>query len=1608
MSFKTIQALNFTFSVIILLFISNVTKAQDNLTKFQNDVFITNWSVCGPFPNAEGKNIDTDFLVNAGGENNIVFKPGLTHPSESSPSGKVGWTTAIADKSGKLDLKKNLSPNQKNVAYCASIIECDEITPAILKLGSNDRLKVWLNGKLVHIFSQPRAGDPDTDQLPVELQKGKNLLLAKVDNEGGNWWLYARFDQLESIDGEVFMTKPLVSAVPKKTNNGDIADIFNIMVYNTSTIQSGPVTMKVKANKSRPEQMVTSPVLGSKEYIWLTLESPVKVSETKKTLPVDLVVSTDKGSKDFKLKTEWKEIIDGKVYFIQGFHVDPVWRDSQSGYQALSFSNLSQHLNAVQADSSFGLYINEIPYLKPYYDEYPRDRALIRQFVKEGRIETGGSYNQPNETSISGEAFIRNILYGRLFHENVLGDYPRVYAPWDVFGHIIQLPQILAKSEFIGTTWERGNYRSPFVRVPDVPDLYRAMAPDGSTILTRKVRYTFEGPQTGQYHELDLQTRQLIGEDLKAQQEQIPGIKSGFLINATDEKAPTPWIVGHTSEFKSYIPEVKTQADGAEQYFRDVQDQLESDNLDIPIVSRDESQYNEGCELSRFDLKMGNRLAENAIISAEKFSTIANILGHEYPAADLDKAWRQLLYGQHHDGITGCGADVPYLDLVEAYHEALDLSGNALQISLKNISLEIATEAQKGIPIVVYNPLNWQRTDVVNKRLEFEGGIEGFKIIDQKGQEVNCILENQNEKDGKIYKTDITFIAENVPSIGYKVFWVTPSKSKPPVALLKKSKTNVVENEFYRLAVDKKAGGGITSLIDKKTGKEFINSETGHPGNEIILLKEGNGFEPAWRFLTTGEKSFSNDKACEIEVYENPVYKKIVITGEMDRMEKRVQEIIVYNDLQRIDFRTSLVGYKGLGGKNIIENDDRERSDDRDFYCIGFPANLNGGVPVLEDRFATKTYFQSKENLSFTSTSTEWTSHHAMNSCNQWIDYSNSVKINFGEAGSIALGPVEVLTTRMGKLRKLGFQLVETLAKKGITATPSFDDVVRDYDIQYRRFSFSLGIADENAYNNKLISRLSKEQTKQYNEQLRDNGFTFVFVYDSDIEGSWFDLPVLMIIGVDEKSLITATGKVIEELSDKAELNFPASVCYSKVNNIVPDYGLAIMNKGNMPVSVEADGTMVMALMHTIPWQSPLLNWTHDFPERKTHVFEYSILPHRGNWRDANLVREGYEYNNPLVAVQADVHSGRFPAEHSFFSTRGGNTVITALKPKTNGNEAFKAKTATDAANGVIIRLYEPNGQNGTVTLQSDFPIVNAKKVNLMERKPGNVSYNENSLTMDIGPNAIETFSLSLETINKHEPQQTKERPAVYAQFWQHNEGAAPTGYLPVSVKILDNLKSFSETKSRRNVQQIEVAVINDFTDLPASGKIRIKTPPGLRAVPAEIQFHVNANSESFYPIAIVGENGSSDPGFIVATIEHGETTIYDVLEYNLPEKQFGRDFNKSEEVAKLDWVISEADGKMELTITNPFAQPVKGTVSMIGPVETWGMQEVNPISLLGVSPWKQAFEVPAFGTKTIHYKVTPDSGRNMKKGEIWLVAKLAYFGYVEYKPAIGDLVIKD
>ena len=64
----------------------------------------------------------------------------------------------------------------------------------ILHLGSDDAVKVWLNGEVVHKHAELRSSDGYQDAIPVNLNLGDNLLMVKVSNHTKDWRLFVGLD----------------------------------------------------------------------------------------------------------------------------------------------------------------------------------------------------------------------------------------------------------------------------------------------------------------------------------------------------------------------------------------------------------------------------------------------------------------------------------------------------------------------------------------------------------------------------------------------------------------------------------------------------------------------------------------------------------------------------------------------------------------------------------------------------------------------------------------------------------------------------------------------------------------------------------------------------------------------------------------------------------------------------------------------------------------------------------------------------------------------------------------------------------------------------------------------------------------------------------------------------------------------------------------------------------------------------------------------------------------------------------------------------------------------------------------------------------------------
>ena len=156
------------------------------------------WIICGPFPNPEGDvkvpvdgtGLDIDYLGEHGGEAGIEPAEGMTHTGSLTPDGQAAWRKATEYRGERLDFEREFEQNRMGVAYAYVNIRSDKAGPAKFTLGSNDGVKVWVNHKLAHHNHRHRNSYRETDIVLIDLKKGDNPCLVKVEQTGGKWNFY--------------------------------------------------------------------------------------------------------------------------------------------------------------------------------------------------------------------------------------------------------------------------------------------------------------------------------------------------------------------------------------------------------------------------------------------------------------------------------------------------------------------------------------------------------------------------------------------------------------------------------------------------------------------------------------------------------------------------------------------------------------------------------------------------------------------------------------------------------------------------------------------------------------------------------------------------------------------------------------------------------------------------------------------------------------------------------------------------------------------------------------------------------------------------------------------------------------------------------------------------------------------------------------------------------------------------------------------------------------------------------------------------------------------------------------------------------------------------
>jgi HEAT repeat protein len=121
-------------------------------------------------------------------------------PEEPGKEKEVAWRVMPAgtnpDQPWLLDLLGLLGGDQR-VAYLRTTVVTEDPRDLILELGSDDGIKVWLNGNLVHANNTARAVAPGQEKVKVHLERGANTVLLKVTQNNQGWGAVARFTNPE-------------------------------------------------------------------------------------------------------------------------------------------------------------------------------------------------------------------------------------------------------------------------------------------------------------------------------------------------------------------------------------------------------------------------------------------------------------------------------------------------------------------------------------------------------------------------------------------------------------------------------------------------------------------------------------------------------------------------------------------------------------------------------------------------------------------------------------------------------------------------------------------------------------------------------------------------------------------------------------------------------------------------------------------------------------------------------------------------------------------------------------------------------------------------------------------------------------------------------------------------------------------------------------------------------------------------------------------------------------------------------------------------------------------------------------------------------------------
>ncbi len=567
----------------------------------------------------------------------------------------------------------------------------------------------------------------------------------------------------------------------------------------------------------------------------------------------------------------------GALHMIGNAHIDPVWLwQWQEGFHEV-MATFRSALDRMKEYDDFIFTSSSAAFYEWVENSDPQMLEEIRQRVSEGRWQiVGGWWIQPDCNIPCGESFVRQALYGqRYFHEK-LGVTARVGYNPDSFGHNGMLPQILKKSGLDYYAFMR-----PGPHEKGLPGrLFWWEADDGSRVLAGQIPHPY--CSTGK--DLDEHIRR-CADELK------PPLTDAACYYGVGNHGggPTKENIDsiHRLQGDASLPALVFSS--PIQFFERAQAQ----DSTIPVVHDDLQHHAPGCYSVHSGVKRCNRQAENLLLAAEKYSTVANaVTGQPYPA-DFARAWKDVLFCQFHDILAGTSLEAAYDDARNMYGEAMTIAGNALNHAVQSLARRIKIPVEQDMrPIVVFNPHAWP----VRANIELEFGRLDDNAVLLDDQDRLTPLQTVQPWATTRGRRRLSFVAD-LPALGYRVYRVAarPASLQPaPMA----AGDLTMENRRLRMTFDAQTGQ-IASLYDKELGLEVLAGGGARP---VVIDDPSDTWGHAARFdHVSGEFS-----ARSVKLVESGPVKSVMRVESIYGSSRLIQDFTMYAEMDSIDVHVTV------------------------------------------------------------------------------------------------------------------------------------------------------------------------------------------------------------------------------------------------------------------------------------------------------------------------------------------------------------------------------------------------------------------------------------------------------------------------------------------------------------------------------------------------------------------------------------------------------------------------------------------------------------------------------------------------------------------------------